>query len=267
MWNLTCARRAVVALATASLAAACQARGVTSMDAGGRQTVPVLVELFTSEGCSSCPPADKQLARLVREQPIPGVRVIAMGEHVDYWDDLGWKDSFSSPLFTKRQQEYVHRLGLTGPYTPQLVIGGRLQTLGSDESGARSAIAEVARSPAGSLSIRLVTDAGSEPMLDVQATWSGGEAQIVAAVVEDRATTRVTRGENAGRTLAHVSVVRSMSTIGAAKKTFSGRVPLKRSGVLGPAHVVVFAQELAGGRVYAADSIPLPVFSEDPPEG
>jgi len=242
--------------------------GVTSMGAGGRQAVPVLVELFTSEGCSSCPPADKQLARLVQEQPIPGVRVIAMGEHVDYWDDLGWKDSFSSPLFTKRQQEYVHRLGLTGPYTPQLVIGGRLQTVGSDESGARSAIAEVARSSAGSLSIRLVTDAGAEPMLDIQAAWDGGEAQIVAAVVEDRATTRVSRGENAGRTLVHVSVVRSMSTIGTAAKTFSGRFALQR-GVLGPAHVVVFAQEAGGGLVYAANSIALPASSKAsaPPKG
>ncbi len=233
-----------------------------SMDSGDTKAVPVLVELFTSEGCSSCPPADRQLSRLVQEQPVPGARVIALGEHVDYWDDLGWKDSFSSPLFTKRQQEYVRRLGLAGPYTPQLVIGGRLQAVGSDGSAARSAIAEVARSSTGSLALMFVADAGGEPLLDIQATWTGGDAEIVAAVVEDRATTRVVRGENAGRTLAHASVVRSMVTVGRTAKTFSGRVTLEKAGVVGPAHAVVFIQEPGGGRVYGANSIALPGYSQ-----
>lgn len=237
------------------------ALGAASTDAQETTAVPVLVELFTSEGCSSCPPADEQLARLVEDQPVPGARVIALGEHVDYWDDLGWKDSFSSPLFTKRQREYVRRLGLAGPYTPQLVIGGRLQTVGGDASGAGSAIAEVARSPAGSLALRPVTDPTGKPALEIQATWSGGDARIVVAVVEDRATTRVSRGENAGRTLAHTSVVRSMLTIGRASGAFSGRVVLERAGVTSAAHAVVFVQGPEGGRVYAANTVALPVLS------
>ena len=235
-----------------------------SLEAEEDQAVPVLVELFTSEGCSSCPPADRQLARLLQEQPIPGARVIALGEHVDYWDDLGWKDSFSSPLFTQRQHEYVRRLGLAGAYTPQLVIGGRSQAVGGDESAARSAIAEVARSNAGSIALRIVKDSGSETVLDVEATWSGGEAEIVAAVAEDRATTRVSRGENAGRTLTHVCAVRSMVTVGRAAKTFSGRVALARRGVVGPAHAVVFVQAPGGGRVHAANSVALPGPSQPP---
>jgi hypothetical protein len=231
---------------------------VASTGAEDVRAVPVLVELFTSEGCSSCPPADRHLARLLQEQPVPGARVIALGEHVDYWDDLGWKDAFSSPLFTKRQQDYVRRLGLAGLYTPQLVVGGRLQAVGGDESAARSAIAQVARSSAGSLALRIAIDAGGEPVLDIQAKWAGGDAQIVVAVVEDRATTQVRRGENAGRTLAHVSAARSMVTVGRAAGTFSGRVGLGRVGVLGPAHAVVFVQEPGGGHVHAADSIALP---------
>ena len=235
--------------------------GAAPVGAQEEPAVPVLVELFTSEGCSSCPPADRQLARLMQEQPIPGARVIALGEHVDYWDDLGWKDSFSSSLFTKRQQEYVRRLGLAGPYTPQLVVGGRLQAVGSDESAARSAIAEVARSPAGSVALRPVTDPGGKPALEIQATWKGGDAQIVAAVVQDRATTRVSRGENAGRTLAHASVVRSLVVVGRGASAFSGRVVLERGRVTGAAHAVVFIQEPEGGRVYAANSIALPGLS------
>ncbi len=227
-------------------------------EARAARPAPVLVELFTSEGCSSCPPADAVLARLAQEQVARGWRVIALGEHVDYWDDLGWKDAFSAPLFTQRQQAYAHRFGLSGPYTPQLVVGGRLQAPGGDEPAARSAIAAAARSSDGSIALQVSQGRGADLALDIRAAWSGGAAEVVVALVEDRVTTQVTRGENAGRALVHVAAVLSMVKVGRAAGTFSARAPLDTHLLGGPAHAVVFVQEPSGGRVYAADSIVLP---------
>jgi hypothetical protein len=231
----------------------------TTSSAPSTGGVPVLVELFTSEGCSSCPPADAALADLLAEQPVAGAQIIALGEHVDYWDDLGWKDPFSSQLFSKRQRAYVSRLGLSGPYTPQLVVGGRSQVVGSDGAAARAAIAAAARSREGVVTVRVASRSGASVILQVEASWRADvTADVVLALVEDHATTRVTRGENAGRTLTHVAVVRSMSVLGTAAGALSGRAPLDGSHPIGVGRAVAFVQQRGGGRVYAVDSIELP---------
>ena len=122
---------------------------------------PVLVELFTSEGCISCPPADNVLSDLVTRQPIEGVYVVGLGEHVDYWDRLGWRDPFSSPLFTRRQSEYDEKVFRSNRiYTPQVVVDGHAEAIGSDSDAVRRAIQSAAQRPDANVVVRLDSMAG-----------------------------------------------------------------------------------------------------------
>jgi hypothetical protein len=218
-----------------------------------RSRVPVLVELFTSEGCSSCPSADALLMRLVRDQPVPGVQVVALAEHVDYWDHLGWRDPFSSSSFTERQSAYARRLGAS-LYTPQLVASGASHVVGSDERAVRAAIAAAAARVRGEVSARVV--AGAQGVLAVTARWPDGvEADIVVALVADHATSAVSRGENAGRTLEHVAIARRIAIGGSGTGSFSGQVALPAGATADRA--VVFVQERSGGRVHAVATVDL----------
>lgn len=186
--------------------------------------VPVVAELFTSEGCSSCPPADDLLSRLMAEQPIEGVEVIAISEHVDYWNGLGWKDTFSSHRFSERQREYA-RAGNRGRiYTPQLVVDGRLQAVGSDEVAVRQSMLEAARAPRAAVAVSAaLSDDGRS--LSVKVTVRElpraartGTVRVLVAIVEDGLVTDVTRGENTRRRLRHDSVARVLDTIAAMEE-------------------------------------------------
>jgi len=185
---------------------------------------PVLVELFTSEGCSSCPPADALLERLDRYQPINGAELIVLSEHVDYWNDIGWKDPFSSHEYSERQSAYASQFGLGSIYTPQMVVDGHIEFVGSDERRATQAIESATKvrkipvSIASSLSdektITLHIEAGALPS-------SGGpeSAGVFLAIADNADESQVSRGENAGRTLKHVAVLRSLMRIGAVDGT------------------------------------------------
>ena len=148
--------------------------------APAKAAVPVVIELFTSEGCSSCPPADDVLATLVREQPLRGVQIIGLGEHVDYWDRLGWRDQFSSALFTARQNEYAQRaFHADSIYTPQLIVNGETQVVGSDAKKVKQAIAKAAERPASvTLALAFPNGAanGGKIPVQVQATVAAGRS-------------------------------------------------------------------------------------------
>jgi hypothetical protein len=181
--------------------------------------VPVLLELFTSEGCSSCPPADRLLQLFDQKQPVHGADLIVLSEHVDYWDRLGWKDPFSSSLFTSRQQEYSYRLQGDGVYTPELVVDGRFGFVGSDGRKAVSAIQEAMREPKIPIAISNASRDGNQVTVHIEVPaderrLKGGRAVLYVALADNRAESQVARGENAGRSLAHVGVVRVLKQVG-----------------------------------------------------
>jgi hypothetical protein len=218
---------------------------------------PVLVELFTSEGCSSCPPADTLLAHLLQDQPVPTAEIIVLGEHVDYWDGLGWHDRFSSHDLTERQTEYAQRLHLDSPYTPQMVVDGTDQFVGNDIAHALRAIAQAARTSRSVLTLSPLTSDGSQISASVANSSAGKlpHSDLVAALIETTASTHVGAGENGGRTLHHVSVVRAMRKIGTADKlasplSFSFAIP--KDAVPANLRIVVFAQSPDQGKVVSA---------------
>ena len=182
--------------------------------------VPVLLELFTSEGCSSCPPADRLLEVLDQKQPVPGAELIVLSEHVDYWDRLGWKDPFSSSQYTARQREYTNKLNLDDAYTPQLVVDGRFGFVGSDGREASSAIRKAIREPKIPIAITKVARDGDQVAAHIEfpaptQKIKAGRAVLYVAIADNRAKSHVARGENAGRLMTHVAVTRVLKQVGA----------------------------------------------------
>jgi hypothetical protein len=175
---------------------------------------PVLVELFTSEGCSSCPPADALLARLDTTQFVPGAQAIVLSEHVTYWNQLGWRDPFSMESMTERQQQYASHFGLESAYTPQAVVDGAAELVGSDADAMSRAVAQAAQASKQALTIGAVSRQEDTVRFAVKSK-EPEHAKLVVAVAEDATVSTVQRGENAGRTLHHVAVVRVLKAMGA----------------------------------------------------
>lgn len=216
---------------------------------------PVLVELFTSEGCSSCPPADRLLQELDRSQPVAGAQIIVLSEHVDYWNSLGWKDPYSSRFFSDRQSAYGDHFGLNTVYTPQMIVDGDAQFTGGDSRSATQSI-EKARST-GKVPVRISAvsvDHAGQLSAHVEADASSTakhEVEIYFVVALNRAESQVLRGENGGRRLSHVAVVQSLTKIGSLEsgKNFAKDIEVKLDPKADPTNlrVIAFVQELGEG--------------------
>src|SRR5437660_1623903 len=203
---------------------------------------PVVVELFTSEGCSSCPPADALLARLDGAQLNGNVQLIALEEHVDYWNDLGWTDPFSSREWTSRQYVYSGILKNGNPYTPQMVVDGALEFVGSRTQQARESILKAASKTKVPATLIQVKTEGpgrgnfAAKVGKLEGTTKGDAVEVWLAITETGLHSAVTRGENAGEDLHHAAVVRFMRKIGEAKgdgeTSFAGdtNVSLEKEG-------------------------------------
>lgn len=188
---------------------------------------PVLVELFTSEGCSSCPPADKNLIYLNDKQPFDGAEVITLAMHVDYWNRLGWKDVFSSAQYSERQESYSSAFKLDGVYTPQMIVDGKSQFVGGNLDEARKTINAAAQTSKGDVALSV---AGDKLSVKISNLPDHSPANVFVAVAEDNLSTVVKNGENGGRTLPHTSVVRELKTIGtiaAGSNDFSAETVFK----------------------------------------
>lgn len=168
----------------------------------------VVVELFTSEGCSSCPAADEAVIELSKEFPD---NVYFLGYHVDYWNYLGWKDEFSSKVFTDRQHEYANEFKLNSIYTPQVVVNGKKEFVGSDKNKLKRAInEELKNGTASAIELNAKKDSANHINVSYKITGSGNGSQLMIAVVQLMATTNVKRGENRGHELKHINIVREL---------------------------------------------------------
>jgi hypothetical protein len=221
----------------------------------GTKRVPVLLELFTSEGCSSCPPADRLLQLLDENQPVAGADLIVLSEHVDYWDRLGWKDPFSSPLYTARQQDYANKYNLDGVYTPQLVVDGRFGLVGSDGQQASSVIVKAIREQKIPIAISKISRDGNQVTarieLPADARFKGRRGVLYVAIADNRAESHVMRGENEGRSLAHVAVTRVLRQEGAIDLDSASAKDVRllvQPGANG-SRIVAFVQDPRSGRV------------------
>jgi hypothetical protein len=220
---------------------------------------PILVELFTSEGCSSCPPADALLEKMDTLQPIAGTQLIVLSEHVDYWNHDGWTDPFSSASITDRQGAYVRALGLKTAFTPQFLVDGTEELQAHNNEQVVQLLQKAASAPKIPMRLASVSVEPGNPAIvrgriESDVSSEKHKADVYLAVALDHAESQVARGENGGRHLSHVAVVTELTKVGKLEpgKSFGQdfRVKLKLPGP-GPMNlrIVAFAQESGPGKV------------------
>ncbi|HEY2857178.1 MAG TPA: DUF1223 domain-containing protein [Terracidiphilus sp.] len=238
-----------------------QATGKTAAHlAEPAHSTTVLVELFTSEGCSSCPPADEFVRKLDQLQPVADAQLIVLSEHVDYWDHEGWKDPYSSSALTDRQAAYERALGLNSSYTPQLIVDGAGELRLSDSQQIERVFQQAAATP--KISVRLegvsVDPATSKLVAHVAAEAGTGKssADVYLAVALDHADSEVARGENGGRHLVHTAVVEQLVKVGKLERgqNFDQNVQVKLKQGIDPANlrVIAFVQAPGPGKLLGA---------------
>ena len=233
-------------------------------DEPSQQNTPVLVELFTSEGCSSCPPADAYLRQL-DEQPIPGAQMIVLSEHVDYWDHLGWRDIYSSHELTERQNAYATHFRLNSSYTPQMVIDGAKEVVGSNTQAAQDIFIKSSKNPKLAVQIldpKLDPDGSVRARLEVPSLQDPSQkADVFVALAFNRAVSQVKSGENTGREISHVSVVRQLVRVGTVGKGAAFqkdiRLRIREKLPAGGLRLVAFVQLPGPGPVLGASAAPL----------
>jgi hypothetical protein len=250
-------------------------RFVEAKPSGPKPTGPrpaVVVELFTSEGCSSCPPADRLLSWLGQNQPLPGVEIIPLSEHVDYWNHLGWVDPYSSSDFTQRQRDYSDSLR-TSVYTPQMVVDGTVEFVGADSEKAMQAILNESHAPqavvriqpaeldhsTGHGKISFSVEVSQIPIQDPKK-----KSLVFFVVTENNLHSSVVGGENSGRTLAHTAVVRELKQIGkletrpGASFRAQRQVEISKDWKREDLRAVVFVQLQGNHRILGAAESPFP---------
>ena len=214
-----------------------------------------LVELYTSEGCSSCPPADKLLAKI--QQEYQGKEVYVLAYHVDYWNRLGWKDVFSSPAFSERQRAYAGYLNVDGVYTPQAIVNGKTEFVGSDESKMHAAIQQnLTKSAAAVLTLTTAKISNGKVTLQYHITGGLQNNSLMLAVVQKHATTQVKAGENGGRILPHVNIVHQLQSVNLKADMGTAEVALPDGFNTKDWTIIGFVQNTRNGTIQAAQQVP-----------
>ncbi len=219
----------------------------------------VLVELFTSEGCSSCPPADRLLSEIVDEDNAT-VDVLALSFHVDYWDYIGWKDPYADQRFTQRQRSYARKLYSNQVYTPQMVVNGQYEFVGSNRSKWNALFSKLKnKEKSYAIEINEIASLGNELVIKVSSTNSQ-RVKLNLAIVERGLSQHVTRGENRGRRLFHDNVVRSYATRQFDGRTNQFKLAVPSSLDIKKSSLIVYAQLESTWEIVGAEKISLSSF-------
>ncbi len=282
--------RGAPAILLSAFAAVCvwaQASGNDMPPAKPVDRAAVLVELFTSEGCPHCPEADALLDRLYSRQSIDGAQIVALEEHVDYWDGPKWVDHFSSPAFTERQKLYADAMDLESLYTPQMVVDGLVEFVGNNESRARATISALGHAPLSAVHILPLDSghattpapAGAQVRLEAHGLTLSSPAAVYLVLAEDGLISRVSGGSNAGESWPHSSIARWFhltGTLSAKDTNFTASValdPFQPGWHPENLRLIAFVQEeetrrvVALGMVRLADILPTLKVPARPPSG
>jgi len=215
-----------------------------------------VIELFTSEGCSSCPPADAVVAKIEKESAGKPIYILAF--HVDYWNRLGWKDVFSSAAYSQRQNQYARWLKLSSVYTPQIVVNGRTEFVGSEESTLRNAIKiNLAKNSSAQISLSDIKIDQNKAELHYQTQGETANSVLLLAVVQKSAQTKVERGENRGRTLSHVQIVLGIESVSLKVDKGSASIELPKGFDARGSEIIAFVQNTADGEITGATKVAL----------